>query len=589
MLPYSMRAHAGRARGLAQEFCPQASGGPGCETGSVLKTLKPRFLALLAVMALATLGGCKDYELAWWNWFDPSKPFRRPAQTTINPIFTQVGAADLDTEVLPNAEMPKAEDLQYTEADYVIGPADVINISILDLFQVGMETVIQRQVSHSGYISLPLSPRPVKASGLTQQQLIDAIIGAYQPDILADPTVSVTVALPRQNTFSILGAVDRPSTYSIIRRDLTLLDALAMAGGVTQPVDWVYVIRQRKRGVVGEAPPIKAVEEELPPLPTIPAQAQPQPEPAPLPAPATQPTPPATGPATKPSLEQDLRDLRESIPSLTDQSALLVPAEDDQQRILASAQGIDREAPSGPAAAPPGRSPPEDLKRATVTYKWMYVNGRWVRVPQTPAPLEPVRTQAEPVAPVRPRVAAPAKDEKDPYGWMKGTMSHLSRVIAVDLKKLEAGDPRMNIIICDNDIVQVPTLGFKEFYVIGEVARPGAFDLRGRHVTVKQAIAAAGNLGALSWPNNSMLIRRIGRDQEQFQQLKLQDIMSGKEPDIFLKPDDVIAVGSYWAAPFLAVWRNAFRMTYGFGFIYDRNYSVSDFEVPIFFPAKGIR
>ena len=55
------------------------------------------------------------------------------------------------------------------------------------------------------------------------------------------------------------------------------------------------------------------------------------------------------------------------------------------------------------------------------------------------------------------------------------------------------------------------------------------------------------------------------------------------------KADDVIAVGSYWAAPFLAVWRNAFRMTYGFGFIYDRNYSSTDFEIPFIAPSSGTR
>ncbi|KKK67476.1 hypothetical protein LCGC14_2953700, partial [marine sediment metagenome] len=71
--------------------------------------------------------------------------------------------------------------------------------------------------------------------------------------------------------------------------------------------------------------------------------------------------------------------------------------------------------------------------------------------------------------------------------------------------------------------------------------------------------------------------------------IKLNDIMAGKEPDVFLKPNDVLAVGTYWAAPFMAVWRNAFRMTYGFGFIYDRNFSREDFEIPLFSPSKGFR
>jgi hypothetical protein len=35
----------------------------------------------------------------------------------------------------------------------------------------------------------------------------------------------------------------------------------------------------------------------------------------------------------------------------------------------------------------------------------------------------------------------------------------------------------------------------------------------------------------------------------------------------------VIEVGTSVRAPFWAVVRNAFRMTYGFGFVYDRNFA----------------
>jgi len=32
-------------------------------------------------------------------------------------------------------------------------------------------------------------------------------------------------------------------------------------------------------------------------------------------------------------------------------------------------------------------------------------------------------------------------------------------------------------------------------------------------------------------------------------------------------------VGTNAAAPFISAFRNAFRITYGFGFLYDRNYA----------------
>ena len=73
------------------------------------------------------------------------------------------------------------------------------------------------------------------------------------------------------------------------------------------------------------------------------------------------------------------------------------------------------------------------------------------------------------------------------------------------------------------------------------------------------------------------LIARLDNDQEIRVPLRLDRIMAGDEPEIEIRADDVIAVGSHVAAPFLAVIRNAFRMTYGFGFIYDRNFAETNF------------
>jgi len=112
-----------------------------------------------------------------------------------------------------------------------------------------------------------------------------------------------------------------------------------------------------------------------------------------------------------------------------------------------------------------------------------------------------------------------------------------------------------------------------EFYVMGEVQRPGVYSLTGRQITVKMAVAAAGNFAGLAWPENSILIRRVGGTQEQVIPLDLDSIFAGKDPDVFLKPNDVIAVGTDIRASFFAVMRNAFRLSYGFGFIYDRNFS----------------
>ena len=463
--------------------------------------------------------------------------------------------------------MPRPEDLEHSEEDYVMGPGDLLRISILDLFQEGIEHLVERQISQTGHIQLPLLSGRIKATGLTVEELTEEIKNAYKPDILKDPTVSVMAVVRRQDIFSILGAIAAPGTSSRPRRDFTLLEALALAGDVTQTsIEWVYVIRPKKRPPRA-APPPTGAEEELPPLPTLPSTTKPG-----------------------PTLEQQLRELEQFIPGafLDPRGTPRRPPGSDERILLSSvgsspASASDT-APSGPGAGPSG-------------FRWIYSNKRWIRVPEgsapavlpsSPPPEAAPRVAPVPTPPVRPAEPVTPTGE-DPFGWRQYDMSGLARIIAVNLPNLRNGNPRMNIKIRKNDIVHIPPLKLGEFYVMGEVLRPGAYTLTGRRVTAKQAVAAAGNLGVLSWPNNSILIRRVGRDQEQVIPLPLNEIFAGRENDIYLKPDDVIAVGTHWAAPFLAVWRNAFRMTYGFGFIYDRNYSERDFEVPIFYPKPGVR
>lgn len=506
------------------------------------KTMTAVFWLALAATLMAG-AGCRDMNIGWWNWSDPGKPIRTPDRATVNPIFSQVGPTDQTRELVPNATMPKPEDLVYTEEDYVIGPTDFLTVEVLDLFQEGVPMMLPRQVTHSGHLSLPLLTERIKAGGLTSEGLTEAIKKAYRPDVLRDPVVSVTVTGPRQNTYSILGAVGRAGPYPILRKNFTLLEALASAGDVTQlGIEWIYVIRPARKP---EAPTTK------PAVPTKPAK------------PRTQ--------------EERLKGLEEFIPGI-------VAAPPADERVLLSSVST---APAPDAAT----TAPAPLTESTETYHWMYVGKpkRWIRVRVKVPTTKPKPGVEKPKVPPRPIVGLEREKDKDPFKWMQYDLTGRARIIAIDLRKLKAGNPRINIIIRDNDIIHVPPLEVGEFYVMGEVLRPGVYSLTGRQITAKMAVAAAGNLGPLSWPNNSILIRRVGRHQEQTIPLPLLDIFAGREPDIFLKPNDVIAVGSHWSTPFIAVWRNAFRLTYGFGFIYDRNFSEQDFEIPLIAPDSGWR
>ena len=146
-------------------------------------------------------------------------------------------------------------------------------------------------------------------------------------------------------------------------------------------------------------------------------------------------------------------------------------------------------------------------------------------------------------------------------------------IIRVPLDRLLSGDLNFNVVIRPDDTVYVPAVLTGEYYVGGHVTRPGVYAIiPGRKLTIKQAIISAGMLDEVAIPGRTQLIRRIN-DQECFVRVDLSKIFTGQQPDVYLQANDQILVGTNLPAPFLATFRNAFRITYGFGFLYDRNFA----------------
>jgi protein involved in polysaccharide export with SLBB domain len=152
-----------------------------------------------------------------------------------------------------------------------------------------------------------------------------------------------------------------------------------------------------------------------------------------------------------------------------------------------------------------------------------------------------------------------------------------SRLIRVPADKLQAGDRRYNIVIKPGDTIHVPVVMQGECYVMGNVNRTGIVNITGRPMTLKMVIAAAGGLGPLAYPKLCEVIRRIDTNREEIVMVDLDKIASGEQPDFFIKPNDVINVGTHYTSRWRAVLRNAFRAAYGFAFVYDRNFADEDY------------
>jgi polysaccharide export outer membrane protein len=110
------------------------------------------------------------------------------------------------------------------------------------------------EVDSGGYISVPLGGR-VKAAGLTTRQLERAVAAALSKGLLRDPRVNAEIATYRP--FYILGEVKRAGEYPY-KSGLTVLDAVASAGGYTYRANESKVVIRRAGSSVEETHPLDA-------------------------------------------------------------------------------------------------------------------------------------------------------------------------------------------------------------------------------------------------------------------------------------------------------------------------------------------
>jgi polysaccharide export outer membrane protein len=112
----------------------------------------------------------------------------------------------------------------------VIYPNDLVFIQVFDVDQMTREY----RVSGTGTVDFPLLGEPVRAAGLTPQQLADLVSQkCVEAGVLSHPQISVTVRESRIHSVAIAGAVRNPQIYPVFGR-ITLLDILSQAGGLAE-------------------------------------------------------------------------------------------------------------------------------------------------------------------------------------------------------------------------------------------------------------------------------------------------------------------------------------------------------------------
>jgi polysaccharide export outer membrane protein len=127
-----------------------------------------------------------------------------------------------------------------TASDYKLVAGDKLRIEVYKDAQLSQ----QLQIRPDGKVTLPLVG-DVVAAGKTSVQLRDTISAALQ-EYITDPVVTVIVTETSPQMVYVIGEVNKPGAIALTAGQMSVLQALAMAGGFTDFANKKEIIIQRK-------------------------------------------------------------------------------------------------------------------------------------------------------------------------------------------------------------------------------------------------------------------------------------------------------------------------------------------------------
>ena len=133
---------------------------------------------------------------------------------------------------------------------YILGPNDRIRVKVYGEADITGEY----EIDNTGQVSIPLAGH-IKAAGATTPQLERSIKAALAKGIVRDPRVNVEIAQYRP--YYILGEVKKSGEYPY-RHGLTVMDAVASAGGFTYRANENKVVLRRSGAGAEEIYPLDA-------------------------------------------------------------------------------------------------------------------------------------------------------------------------------------------------------------------------------------------------------------------------------------------------------------------------------------------
>jgi polysaccharide biosynthesis/export protein len=145
----------------------------------------------------------------------------------------------------PQAQSPSAPTSEVPTSQYLIGPQDLLKITVLD----EPDLTNSYRVDSDGFITFPYIGR-VPAGGVKPGDLQDRIRGLLSPSYIKNPQVRVEVDQYKSQSVMVSGEVRQPGKIPMTGT-MTVLEALAAAGSPKETASSELTIAHaRKPGAV---------------------------------------------------------------------------------------------------------------------------------------------------------------------------------------------------------------------------------------------------------------------------------------------------------------------------------------------------
>ena len=130
---------------------------------------------------------------------------------------------------------------------------------------------------------------------------------------------------------------------------------------------------------------------------------------------------------------------------------------------------------------------------------------------------------------------------------------------------LVKGDSDLNLPLMHGDLINIPVSG--KVFVAGEVNKPGGFPLKGKKMTVGQAIAMSEGLKEEAEGSEAKIFRYTDKGQKrEIVAVNVTTVLKGESEDFYLQENDILVIPRSGIKYFLINVRNTLKGLVGFGF-----------------------